>query len=122
MANIVTRTLFIRNVAKIKHFSILTVHPYTSITLSKLNSDKKCRNQITRMWKIPNNNFKCYSSNSKNAEKKNVSKGDVEKKEEKPSLFKKFKIMYRDYWYVLVPVHIVTSTMWFGSFYFMAKR
>ncbi|XP_023312187.1 uncharacterized protein C18orf19 homolog B isoform X2 [Anoplophora glabripennis] len=29
--------------------------------------------------------------------------------------------MYRDYWYVLVPVHIVTSTMWFGSFYFMAK-
>ncbi|KAJ8920743.1 hypothetical protein NQ315_004882, partial [Exocentrus adspersus] len=29
--------------------------------------------------------------------------------------------MYRDYWYVLVPVHLVTSAMWFGGFYFMAK-
>ncbi|KAJ8954364.1 hypothetical protein NQ318_011037 [Aromia moschata] len=29
--------------------------------------------------------------------------------------------MYRDYWYVLVPVHVITSAMWFGMFYYMAK-
>lgn len=50
-------------------------------------------------------------NNDTNAEKKNPL-----------TLFQKFKQMYRDYWYVLVPVHIVTSAAWFGSFYYMAKR
>lgn len=39
----------------------------------------------------------------------------------KMSIFQKFKAMYRDYWYVLVPVHLVTSAVWFGSFYYMAS-
>lgn len=38
--------------------------------------------------------------------------------EEKPGLIKKFKQMYRDYWYVLLPVHMVTSAMWYGGFYY----
>jgi len=29
--------------------------------------------------------------------------------------------MYRDYWYVLVPVHLVTSCFWFGLFFYMAQ-
>ncbi|KAL1123847.1 hypothetical protein AAG570_001618 [Ranatra chinensis] len=29
--------------------------------------------------------------------------------------------MYRDYWYVLLPVHVVTSCGWFGGFYYLAK-
>lgn len=41
---------------------------------------------------------------------------------QKLSIFKRFKAMYRDYWYVLVPVHLVTSAVWFGSFYYMARR
>lgn len=40
----------------------------------------------------------------------------------KLSIFQRFKQMYRDYWYVLVPVHLVTSAVWFGSFYYIAKR
>lgn len=40
----------------------------------------------------------------------------------KPGLIKRFKQMYRDYWYVLVPVHLVTSAGWFGGFYYLAKR
>ncbi|KAJ8938382.1 hypothetical protein NQ314_011515 [Rhamnusium bicolor] len=48
-------------------------------------------------------------------------KMNKKKKEKKQSVFQKFKIMYRDYWYVLLPVHIITSTAWFGGFYFMAK-
>lgn len=46
----------------------------------------------------------------------------VEKPEPKPSLYQRFKAMYRDYWYVLIPVHLVTSAGWFGGFYYMASR
>lgn len=41
--------------------------------------------------------------------------------EKKLSIFQKFKVMYKKYWYVLVPVHIVTSIGWFGGFYYLAK-
>lgn len=47
---------------------------------------------------------------------------DHEEKEKKLTLFQKFKKMYKEYWYVLVPVHLITSAGWFGSFYYMAKR
>lgn len=50
-----------------------------------------------------------------------VSKKIEEKKPEKKSLLQRFKQMYRDYWYVLVPVHLVTSAAWFGGFYYLAK-
>jgi hypothetical protein len=29
--------------------------------------------------------------------------------------------MAKKYWYVVLPVHLVTSTLWFGSFYFIAS-
>lgn len=41
---------------------------------------------------------------------------------EKLSLLQRFKEMYRDYWYVLVPVHLITSLGWFAGFYYLAKR
>nr|XP_014286684.1 protein FAM210A [Halyomorpha halys] len=56
--------------------------------------------------------------------KKDVESDDSKKEsvpEKKLSIFKRFKAMYRDYWYVLVPVHLVTSAVWFGSFYYMAS-
>jgi len=40
---------------------------------------------------------------------------------EKLSLLQRFKEMYRDYWYVLVPVHLITSLGWFAGFYYLAK-
>lgn len=43
-------------------------------------------------------------------------------REEKKSIFQRFKEMYKKYWYVLVPVHLVTSAFWFGGFYYLAKR
>uniref|UniRef100_A0A146LGA8 Protein FAM210A n=1 Tax=Lygus hesperus TaxID=30085 RepID=A0A146LGA8_LYGHE len=39
----------------------------------------------------------------------------------KPSLYQRFKAMYKDYWYVLIPVHVVTSCMWFGAFFYTAQ-
>jgi len=50
-----------------------------------------------------------------------VSDKDEEAREEKLSIFKRFKQMYKDYWYVLVPVHLATSAVWFGSFYYASK-
>lgn len=40
----------------------------------------------------------------------------------KLGLVARFKQMYRDYWYVLVPVHLITSIGWFTGFYYLAKR
>lgn len=46
----------------------------------------------------------------------------VPQTEEKLSIFQKFKKMYKEYWYVLLPVHCVTSVFWFGSFYYLSTR
>ena len=40
----------------------------------------------------------------------------------KVSLFQRFKQMYKDYWYVLIPVHVVTSIGWTGIFYYSVKK
>ncbi|XP_034650030.1 protein FAM210A-like, partial [Drosophila subobscura] len=36
-------------------------------------------------------------------------------------LFVRFRHMYKQYWYVLIPVHCVTSMCWFGGFYYLSK-
>lgn len=68
-----------------------------------------------------------FSESKYGTEKPNVNVGlgtgnAIETDEAKPGIFTRFKQMYRDYWYVLVPVHLVTSVGWFGGFYYMAKR
>ena len=40
----------------------------------------------------------------------------------KVSLFQRFKQMYKDYWYVLIPVHVATSAVWTCGFYFAVKK
>lgn len=40
----------------------------------------------------------------------------------KLGLFARFKRMAKDYWYVLIPVHVVTSGIWLGAFYYTSKR
>jgi Protein of unknown function (DUF1279) len=37
-------------------------------------------------------------------------------------LFARFKKMAKDYWYVLIPVHVATSCVWLGAFYYASKR
>lgn len=63
-----------------------------------------------------------YFSSNQTPKEKVVKNEKEEECEKKPSLLKRFKSMYRDYWYVLLPVHIVTSIGWFSGFYYMAKR
>lgn len=40
----------------------------------------------------------------------------------KLGLFARFKKMAKDYWYVLIPVHVATSAVWLGAFYYTSKR
>lgn len=40
----------------------------------------------------------------------------------KLGLFARFKKMGKDYWYVLIPVHVATSAVWLGAFYYTSKR
>lgn len=51
-----------------------------------------------------------------------VGEYDLFDKESNLSLFAKFKLMYKKYWYVLIPVHVITSLGWIGIFYYLSKR
>lgn len=48
--------------------------------------------------------------------------GDEGKKVEKLSLVQRFKALYKQYWYVMLPVHVVTSTGWMVGFYYISQR
>ncbi|GFS88326.1 protein FAM210A [Nephila pilipes] len=63
--------------------------------------------------------YKHTSSNQDKNEEENVQ--TVEDPPEKLTLFKRYKKMLKEYWYVLIPVHLVTSAFWFGGFYYSAK-
>lgn len=45
----------------------------------------------------------------------------IDPETEKLGLFARFKKMYKEYWYVLLPVHVVTSAGWLGGFYYLSK-
>ncbi|XP_012289181.1 uncharacterized protein C18orf19 homolog A isoform X2 [Orussus abietinus] len=40
----------------------------------------------------------------------------------KLSVFQRMKQLYKDYWHVLIPVHLITSAGWVGIFYIAAKN
>lgn len=74
----------------------------------------------------------CSTSSSRSSQK-NVDKSSEKEKELPASvipgeefanlgLIARFKKMYKEYWYILVPVHLVTSAVWFGSFYYASTR
>lgn len=42
--------------------------------------------------------------------------------EKKLTLFQKFKQMTKDYWHVLIPVHIITSIGWVAIFYTAVRK
>lgn len=37
------------------------------------------------------------------------------------TVFQRFKNVIKKYWYIALPVHLVTSTLWFGSFYLITS-
>ncbi|GAB0096754.1 FAM210A [Sergentomyia squamirostris] len=64
------------------------------------------------------------SSNPQCAEKTGKVTNTPESADDPPKkegLVARFKKMYKEYWYVLVPVHLVTSAGWLGGFYYLSK-
>lgn len=59
------------------------------------------------------------SDKNSKAEERSVKDDDDNKQ---LSLYQRFKKMWRQYWYVLIPVHLVTSVGWIGSFYYLSVR
>lgn len=51
-----------------------------------------------------------------------ITEADLFGETSKLGLFAKFKLMYKKYWYVLIPVHVVTSAGWMCGFYYLSKR
>nr|XP_022903172.1 protein FAM210A-like isoform X1 [Onthophagus taurus]XP_022910468.1 protein FAM210A-like isoform X1 [Onthophagus taurus] len=115
MATIVVRRLCKNSVRSYaRSFSILrtksdTIGPSLVFNVIRFNHNRVLVKRFT-----PSLHNLCAYSNEKKNDKEVLN-------QKKLGLFQKFKQMYRDYWYVLVPVHIVTSIGWFGSFYYMAK-
>jgi hypothetical protein len=113
MANVLARRLLSRNLIRLKDLTHITTHARcTSIFVISLNSNNNALFQTNHVKPL----HYCRSSQ--------VQFFSNEKKDEpqkKASLFQRFKEMYKSYWYVLVPVHLVTSAAWFGGFYYLAK-
>lgn len=86
---------------------------------SKDRDEKKIATH--KIEKQPKNDVEATTTTAseKSAEKPEA---DVQIEEEKLSLTAQFKKMYKEYWYVLLPVHIFTSTFWFAGFYYMSTR
>jgi len=97
-----------------------------SLVLASGNSSSLFSKKIEQFKPRPNNQYICpFYINTRSISR--TSWASSEKSSNKPndlenqSVFQKFKKMSKDYWYVLVPVHVATSIVWFGSFYAMCK-
>ncbi|XP_053698193.1 uncharacterized protein C18orf19 homolog A [Sabethes cyaneus] len=73
---------------------------------------------IPNIYKTPNVAYRSYCSKPPD---KGKPADELVEEPEKLGLFARFKKMYKEYWYVLVPVHCVTSAFWFGGFYYASK-
>ncbi|XP_076302691.1 protein FAM210A-like [Lasioglossum baleicum] len=74
--------------------------------------------EIPYKYKVGKNIFAARYCNL-NATKGNTPKIELEKK---PTLFQKMKQMTKDYWHILIPVHVVTSIGWISIFYIAIKN
>lgn len=124
MACTLTRRIFYRKLANIyENFNRTKYVCSGNLLFQTVPLKNIYTNHQMVQFVYPPFDFKQYSTSRLNkisSEKKEIMKEKDEVK--KLTLFQKFKQMYRDYWYILVPVHLVTSVAWFGSFYYMAKR
>lgn len=94
--------------------------------LSHLNLHKSIHSHSTALFRYSN------SLGRKSDEKKIHDVDTKDESEFKPldaledskklGLFARFKKMAKDYWYVLIPVHVVTSIGWFGAGYYTSVR
>ena len=59
---------------------------------------------------------------SSRSDEETASIAKEEPKEQSPSLYQRFKLLWKQYWYIVLPVHLASSALWFALFYYAAKR
>lgn len=97
-------------------FSILLSKIYFQTLRQRINfSTFSPRNQ--RLNQILKNEIKDKSSKSPKMEEVNEWQ-----QMRQLSLTKKLKFMFTKYWYISIPIHFITSILWFGTSYLIAKR
>lgn len=87
------------------HSRPISTSPFSVLALNPPNQSSK----------FPPGQFRRNYSDDKTSELERL------EKEGKLSLSQRFKLQFKRYWYVLVPVHVATSVVWFGGFYLMCK-
>lgn len=117
------------------------LHP-ACITLDLRKFHTRPRDLRGRIWSVTSNrrptlaNFSSQKDQIDSRKSQGKSSGDqtdgkssvqppeltVDEEMKKLGLFARFKKMYKEYWYVLLPAHVVTSVIWFGSFYYLSTR
>ena len=108
------QSLFIKQICRTEMRRLCFPVSKNIVSLASINSsfthrklEIKSQHIIGPLNKYQNNNI---HSSSINLTKENDSK--TENKTENPGIVKKFKQMMKDYWYVLIPVHVATSIVW----------
>lgn len=71
----------------------------------------------------PSTSFQhCLTQHRTFATNANDPKDSIDTKEKKLTVFQRFTQVYKEYGKTLVVVHVVTSIMWYGGFYLIARR
>lgn len=110
---------FFQNITKPVKWNLRTHYPIRFSCNGIKNKNNILQNTLiikdlrpTLLQPIP----RCSNHNSANAS------GPPQEPEKKSGIIQRFKQMYKDYWYVLLPVHMTTSALWFGGFYYCVRR
>lgn len=98
---------------------------YSRNFANRILKNSSCTSKLYQHHLTDSNGCKIIKRSKKTSsdqEKTSVNESQsVEEKEEKLSIFQRYKKMLKEYWYVLLPVHGVTSAFWFGGFYYAAS-
>ena len=93
--------------------------------MNHILSERCYKKTMCNVTFLSSNNLKNCQIRPMISQQKSVSFSDNAQnktEESKPSLFQRLKQMTKDYWYIVIPVHIVTSIGWGTTFYLCSKR
>ncbi|XP_066102776.1 protein FAM210A [Saccopteryx bilineata] len=91
---------------------------------------KPCSASSLQRGVLPQKPWEQHTSSSRVLSSSATSPGTPSEKKEEPdplqdksiSLYQRFKKTFRQYGKVLIPVHLITSGVWFGTFYYAAIK
>ncbi|XP_014203248.1 uncharacterized protein C18orf19 homolog A [Copidosoma floridanum] len=108
----------------IQYLGITSLHRSNGINTLSNRCDTQFK-QLSTSFPVKTNTSQYGTCNRPNSSEKSTTQNKQCSEPpavEKQSLFQRMKQMTKDYWHILIPVHIVTSIGWAGVFYSAAKN